>query len=189
MTHRSHDWYSQSSQSIDDAVNTAVAYVTSTPGATEADGLDMLSKLLSPHGGGPNTPEGKARSAPEFLPPRPRYRELQELQTSPRRRCPRVRRTVRRSPHSIPSTHHGRKPQNRRHGPSLVAPAPLPQSANFGSRTRRRKRLRTVPALRNHAAPQLSNGLQRFSRYAEGAAVAALFARQYTNRRTWLFPI
>jgi hypothetical protein len=63
MTHRSHDWYNQSSQSIDDAVNTAVAYVTSTPGATEADGLDMLSKLLSPHGGGPNTPEGKARSA------------------------------------------------------------------------------------------------------------------------------
>jgi hypothetical protein len=64
MTHRSHDWYGQSSQSIDDAVNTAVAYVTSTPGATEADGLDMLSKLLSaPYGGGPNTPEGKARSA------------------------------------------------------------------------------------------------------------------------------
>jgi hypothetical protein len=64
MTHRSHDWYSQSSQSIDDAVSTAVAYVASTPGATEADGLDMLSKLLSaPHGGSPNTPEGKARSA------------------------------------------------------------------------------------------------------------------------------
>jgi hypothetical protein len=59
-----YDWYGQSSEAIDDAVNTAVAYVTSTPGATEADGLEMLSKLLSaPHGGGPNTPEGKARSA------------------------------------------------------------------------------------------------------------------------------
>jgi hypothetical protein len=64
MTCGSHDRHCQSAQEIDDAVNTAVAYVTSTPGATESDGLDMLSKLLSaPRGGGPKTPEGKARSA------------------------------------------------------------------------------------------------------------------------------
>jgi hypothetical protein len=68
MSQRSHDWHSQSPQSIDDAVNTAVAYITSTPGATEADGLDLLSKLLSaPHGGGPKTPEGKTRSAQNSL--------------------------------------------------------------------------------------------------------------------------